>query len=102
MTDETDTFTLSRAVRAHAVLSDPLVVEVLAAMRVAVVDLFFNTAAEDVAMRERLHMVDRARQQFEGAFRALIMGGEVEAHERRANQMAADALAEIQQRVKDR
>lgn len=92
----------SRASRAEQILADPLVAEVLQAMRSAIVDAFFATPAEAVEMRERLHLMDRARQQFEGAFRALVLGAQIQAMERSAEQAAADALAEIQQRVKER
>lgn len=93
---------ISRASRAAQVLGDPLVVEVLAAMKTAISQAFFDTPAEAADVREGLHKMDRARQQFEGAFRSLIAGGEVEAHERQAEAMAARALEAIQEATRSR
>lgn len=98
----TESEDIARASRARAILNDPLVVDVLQAMRDGIVSAFFSTPAEAAELRERLHMMDRARQHFEGAFRALIAGGDIANAERNAEGMAERALAEIQRLVRER
>lgn len=71
----------SRAQRAEQIMSDPLVIEALATVRDSVRDLFFALPSEHKDAREMLHLMDRARQQFEGVFRLLIAGASVDRHE---------------------
>lgn len=70
-----------RAQRAEQILSDPLVIEALSTVRESVRDLFFDLPADHKDAREMLHLMDRARQQFEGVFRLLIAGAAVDRHE---------------------
>lgn len=100
--DATDDIILARASRAESILSDPLVSEVLSAMKTAIAEQFFGTAIDDAKTRELLHHMDRARAQFESAFRSLIMGGRMAQEERSAEQQHAAAMAEIQRIVKER
>lgn len=95
-------FAIARAARARVILEDPMVAEALAAIREGVRDLFFELPPEAAAQRERLHMLDRARQQFEAVFRAHLLGGLVARDALLSEQQAAQALAAIQERVKGR
>ena len=95
-------FDVARAVRAQAILSDPMVQEALAALKSAVRDLFFETAPEAAAQREQLHLLDRARQHFESVFTTHILSGDVARASLLDDAQAAQALADIQQRVKER
>lgn len=95
-------FDVARAVRAQAILSDPMVQEALGTLKSAVRDLFFDTPPEAMEQRERLHLLDRARQHFESVFTAHILGGEVARASLLDDAQAGQALAAIQQRVKER
>ena len=95
-------FDVARAVRAKAILSDPMVQDALATLKSAVRDLFFETPPEAVEQREQLHLLDRARQHFESVFTAHILGGEVARASLLDDAQAEQALAAIQQRVKER
>ena len=98
----TTDYSIARADRARQILNDPLVIEVLDAMKTALVESFFATPADDAVMRERIHQMDVARRQFEGAFRALMADGLISAHEKAVDQETQDAMAAILERVKGR
>jgi hypothetical protein len=95
-------FDIARADRASTILEEPMVAEALSALKTGVRDLFFETPAEAAEQRERLHLLDRARQHFETVFRIHIMGGAVARDSLMSDVAAADALAAIQQRAKER
>lgn len=67
--------------RAEAVLNDPLVRGALDTMKNQLRDMFFILSPDDAAGREKLHLMDRMRQQFEGYFTALITNHKVEQSE---------------------
>lgn len=80
---------ISRGERARALMSDPMVQEAFANLKTAVRDLFFELPAEAAEQRERLHMVDRARQHFESIFTIQIFNGQLE-----RDQLLSDIAAE--------
>jgi hypothetical protein len=73
--------TIQRGERAAAIMADPLVSEALQTIRESTRDLFFDLAPESAKEREFLHLMDRARQQFERYFLLLIEGAKVEKSE---------------------
>lgn len=73
--------TIYRGEQAERILSDPLVKAALSDIAQATRDLFFDLPPEAREQREFLHLMDRARQQFEGYFIKLICGAKVEKSE---------------------
>lgn len=104
MTDTThsDQAAMHRAARAEAILGDPMVKDALAFVRDQVRDAFFDLELTDPGARERLLLMDRARQQFERVFSAHLMDGSVVRELLLSEEKAAQHLAAIQQRVKER
>lgn len=104
MTDSThsDQAALHRAARAQTILTDPMVQDALAFVRDQVRDAFFDLELTDPGARERLLLMDRARQQFERVFTAHLMDGSVARAQLLSDDLAAQHLAAIQQRVKER
>ncbi len=104
MTESThnDQAALHRAARAEAILGDPMVKDALAFVRDKVRDAFFDLELTDPGARERLLLMDRARQQFERVFTAHLMDGSVARAQLLSDDLAAQHLAAIQQRVKER
>lgn len=90
---------INQGERARAVLSDPLVQKALEALRDGVRDAFFETPADAAQRREFLHLMDRARQQFEGAFRLLIHGAEVSKFELTEEAHTRARLESINERI---
>lgn len=72
---------IRRADAAARIMADPMVIEALAAIKANVRDLFFELGSEQAQQREMLHLMDRARQQFEHVFALHIQGGEVSRHD---------------------
>lgn len=104
MTDTThsDQAAMHRAARAESILGDPMVKDALAFVRDQVRDAFFDLELSDPGARERLLLMDRARQQFERVFTAHLMDGSVARAQLLSDDLAAQHLAAIQQRVKER
>ena len=104
MTDTThsDQAAMHRAARAESILGDPMVKDALAFVRDQVRDAFFDLELTDPGARERLLLMDRARQQFERVFAAHLMDGSVARAQLLSDDLAAQHLAAIQQRVKER
>jgi len=104
MTDSNhnDQAALHRAARAEAILGDPMVKDALACIRDSVRDSFFEIDPADAGAHQRLLLVDRARQQFERVFTAHLMDGSVARAQLLSDDLAAQHLAAIQQRVKER
>lgn len=104
MTDTThsDQAAMHRAARAESILGDPMVKDALAFVRDQVRDAFFDLELTDPGARERLLLMDRARQQFERVFTAHLMDGSVARAQLLSDDLAAQHLAAIQQRVKER
>lgn len=73
--------TIYQGEHAERILSDPLVKSALSDIAQATRDLFFDLPPEAREQREFLHLMDRARQQFEGYFYKLISGMKVEKSE---------------------
>lgn len=101
-TTQTDQAAVHRAARAQALLTDPMVQDALAFVRDQVRDAFFDLELSDPGARERLLLMDRARQQFERVFTAHLMDGSVARDLLLSEELAAQHLAAIQQRVKER
>lgn len=105
MTDDQDRIdaarlqAINRGERAAAILNDPLVQEALQAVRDGVRDLFFATPPEAAQQREFLHLMDRARQQFEGVFTLLIAGAEVSRYELTEEAHTKARAASINERI---
>lgn len=70
-----------RGEQAARIMAEPLVIEALAAIKANVRDLFFELKPEQAGSREMLHLMDRARQQFENVFRLHIAGMTVSKYE---------------------
>jgi len=68
---------IAKGQHAERILTDPLVVEALTAIKNNVQSLFFELDGNAAKEREFLHLMDRARQQFELVFRLHISGLEV-------------------------
>lgn len=90
---------IHRGERARAILTDPLVQEALRAIREGVRDTFFATPHDAAQQREFLHLMDRARQQFEGVFTLLIAGAEVSQYELTEEAHTKARLEAVNQRI---
>ena len=90
---------IARGKRAQTVLSDPLVAEALAHLKTSVCDLFFELPLDATKEREFLHLMDKARQQFEACFIVLINGAEISKHELMAVEHTAARVAAIRRSV---
>lgn len=102
MSDENAERILSNGARARALMTDPLMISVLDAMRQAMVDQFFSTAPEDTKARELLHLMSAAQRRFEQTFHALIQTAEIETAYRLDEVMQQRANDLIDQQVRSR
>jgi hypothetical protein len=68
---------VSRAVRAKAIIEDPMVVDALAAIEREVYDAWRSVAAPDVANREMLYDLSRAVQMFRNYFANILTTGQM-------------------------
>lgn len=87
--------TIYRGERAAAIMADPLVSEALATIKEQTRALFFELKPEAAQQREFLHLMDRARQQFENYFLLLINEATVEKAEIMAEDHAKARLESI-------
>ena len=101
MSDDADRI-LADGARARALLTDPLMISVLSAMRQAVLDQFFGTAPEDARARELLHHMSAAQRRFEQAFTTLITAADIEGQYRSEEEMQRRANELIDQHVRSR
>lgn len=88
---------IHRAEHAKRLLDDDLLKEALSTLKTETQALFFELPTHDAQAREKLHMLDKMRQQFENILTAIVINGEVtqygllaEAHA----QAVADAIKE--------
>ena len=104
MTDTTrqDEAAVHRAARAQTILTDPMVQDALAFVRDQVRDAVFALDPADAGARARLLLVDRARPPFARGVPAHLMDGSVARAQLLSDDLAAQHLAAIQQRVKER
>lgn len=72
---------LHKGEHAERLLSDPLLREALDTIKSELQGLFFLLPESATGERERLHLMDRMRQQFEGYLTALISNAKVEQSE---------------------
>lgn len=70
-----------RGEQAARIMADPLVKDALTQIKGTLRDMFFDTDPGDEKARQMLHMMDRARQQFERYFELLIYNARVEKSE---------------------
>lgn len=93
---------IHRADRAQRILDDDLVIEALQTIKTQTQALFFELPSNAASEREYLHLLDKARQQFENLFKLIIAGGEVSKYELMAEEQTKARLAAIQDRVRQR
>ena len=93
---------IHRAEHAQRLLTDDLMVEALDTLKTQTQALFFELPSNAAAEREYLHMMDKARQQFENLLKLIIAGGEVSKYELMAEEQTKARLAAIQDRVRQR
>ena len=72
---------IHRGEHAERLLADPLLREALDTIKSELQGLFFRLPESATSERERLHLMDRMRQQFEGYLTALIANAKIEQSE---------------------
>ena len=90
---------IAKGERAKQLLEDPLMVEALAAIKENVRGLFFDLPSESREQREFLHLMDKARQQFETCLKLHIYGMQIEKSELLAKEHAEARLEAVRRRV---
>lgn len=90
---------IARAEQAQRILEDPLVKEALTHLKTSTQGLFFDLPANATQEREFLHLLDKARQQFEACFTAILIDGEVTRRELLAERGMREHLADIKRKV---
>ena len=93
---------LHKAEQARLILDNELVKYALDKIKTETQALFFQLGSQAREEREMLHLMDRARQQFENVFLVLIQAGEVSRHELLNEHHTAARLAAINERVRAR
>jgi hypothetical protein len=93
---------LHRAEQAERLLNDPLLSECLQTLKRETQELFFALGSQASQEREFLHLMDRARQQFEGLLVALIAHGKIERSAMLAEENTKLAAELIRERVRSR
>jgi hypothetical protein len=93
---------IHRAEHAQRILSDDLVKEALETLKTQTQALFFELPSNAASEREYLHLMDKARQQFENLFKLIVAGGEVSKFELMAEEHTKARVAAIQDRVRQR
>jgi hypothetical protein len=93
---------IHRAEHAKRLLNDDLLKEALATLKTETQAMFFELATNDSEAREKLHMLDKMRQQFENILTALIFNGDVVQHGLLAEAHARAVAETIQDRVRQR
>lgn len=99
MSDQQD---LMRAEKARAILTDPMVEDAFQYIADQVRDAFFELDPSDSGARERLLLLDKARQQFRNVFELHLVTGRFAREHLISEQAAADEVARIRQLVKER
>ena len=90
---------IHRAEHAKRILEDELVRDALAHLKESTRSLFFDLPANATQEREFLHLLDKARQQFEHCFTAILIDGEISRKELLAERGMREHLAEIKRKV---
>ena len=93
---------MHKAEQARLILDNDLVKFALDQIKTETQALFFQLPSQAREEREMLHLMDRARQQFENVFRVLISAGEVSRYELLDEQHTAARLEAINERVRSR
>ena len=93
---------MHKAEQARLILENDLVKFALDQIKTETQAMFFQLGSQAREQREMLHLMDRARQQFENVFRVLISAGEVSRYELLDEQHTAARLAAISERVRSR
>ena len=93
---------MHKAEQARLILDNDLVKSALNHIKTETQALFFQLGSQAREEREMLHLMDRARQQFENVFMALIQAGEVSRHELLNEHHIKARLDAIQERVRSR
>jgi hypothetical protein len=91
-----------RGEQAARILNDPMVQEALGQIKGTLRDMFFDTDPADEKARQMLHMMDRARQQFERYFELLVYNAKVERSEVMAEAHAAARIDAIRRQTLER
>lgn len=92
--------TIKRAELAKRIITDPMYMEAMQILRDQTRDLFFDIDPSDSAARERLHMMDRARQQFQQVFETIITIGEIDRNVLLEEERRKSMLADLSDRVR--
>lgn len=93
---------INRAERAQRIVSDDLFIEAMALLKNQTRDLFFELNPQDSAGREYLHLMERARNQFELILQIIIESGTVSKYELLAEENAKQRIDAIRQSVRNR
>lgn len=93
---------IHRAEHARRLLDDDLLKEALETVKTQTQGLFFELGTQAREEREFLHLMDKARQQFENVLKVIIAGGEVSRYEIMAEEHTKARLAAIQEQVRAR
>ena len=93
---------IHRAEHAARLLNDDLMQEALSTLKTQTQALFFELPTNDAQARERLHMLDKMRQQFENILTAIVANGEVVQHGLLAESHAQAVADAIKERVRQR
>jgi hypothetical protein len=93
---------IQKADHARRILDDDLVKFALSKIKTESQGLFFQLGSQAREEREFLHLMDRARQQFENVFLILIAGGDVSRHELAHEYHTQARLDAIRDRVRSR
>jgi hypothetical protein len=93
---------IHRAEHAKRLLDDDLLKEALNTLKTETQALFFELPTGDAQAREKLHLMDKMRQQFENILTAIIVNGEVTQYGLLAEEHAKAAAQAIKERVRQR
>lgn len=93
---------IHRAEHAKRLLNDDMLQEALTTLKTATQTMFFELSTGDAEAREKLHLMDKMRQQFENILTAIIFNGEVVQHGLLAEAHAQAAADIIKDRVRQR
>jgi len=93
---------IHRADQAKLLLDNDLIKFALDKIKTETQALFFQLGSQDREEREFLHLMDKARQQFENVFLVLIQAGELSRYELINEEHTKAKLRTINDMVRDR
>ena len=93
---------IHRGEHAKRLLDDDLLKDALNTIKTQTQALFFELPSTAIAERERLHLLDKARQQFENLLNVLVAGGEVSKYELLADEQTKARADAVRERVRQR